>query len=376
MKKIVFCIPDMIVGGVETVLGQTLISLSKHSNIELTVCFHMPLAEPFWIEWFNNHNNIITHVCFPAGPIFERVKTHIPVVENIRRIFFSLYKKYRRVIFKYKFRNHDVLVDYKNGSFYKEFSYCKKKKTVTWLHSSYNYFAESKLYSRFCKYDKIVCITDACLEEIANNYPDIKDKLIRIYNPSDYENIAKKASAGCSLPYTFFVCVSRLDKDKDVGTVIKAFDVFWRKEKQPECKLVIIGDGINANFFQSLAASQLSKNDIIFLGKIPEPFGYMHDSLAQILSSYSEGLPTVMIEASACGTLNIASDCPNGPKEIALNGKAGLLFKPGNVEQLAEIMSDVWNNKIDKEEIISNARKELKRFDANVIASQILKLID
>ena len=77
------------------------------------------------------------------------------------------------------------------------------------------------------------------------------------------------------------------------------------------------------------------------------PFVYMKNALVNVLSSYGEGLPTVLIESAAVDTLNIASDCKYGPREILLNGDGGLLFEPGNVEQLAKCFDDVYNKKID-----------------------------
>ena len=76
------------------------------------------------------------------------------------------------------------------------------------------------------------------------------------------------------------------------------------------------------------------------------------------------------------GTLNIASDCPNGPREILLDGKAGVLFKPGNVDELAKALSDVWNKKINVKTMINNTTKSLSRFDADNIVSQIMDLVN
>ncbi len=374
MKKVVFCIPPMTIGGVETIFGQTLQSLLKHPDIDITIFFHMPLSEPFWIDWFAKRPEIKQVVCFPLGEKFEKLKSKIPVIEHIRKFFFSIYKKYRITKIRKKIDNFDVVIDYVTSNSIKLLRYIKQPK-ITWIHSSYNYFMDNKLYDRVFLYDKIVCITDGCLNEITKNHPAQAKKLVRIYNPCDYKSIERKSKAGCNLPYKYFLCVSRLDVDKDIPTVINAFDKFWAQEKHPDCYLVIIGDGNKATDFKQLAKSKASHKNIVFLGKIPEPFGYMKNSIAHILSSYSEGLPTVMIEAAACGTLNIASDCPNGPHEIVLDGKAGILFKPGDSGQLAQIMSDVWNERINRQDLINKATESLSRFDADKITEQIIELL-
>ena len=101
----------------------------------------------------------------------------------------------------------------------------------------------------------------------------------------------------------------------------------------------------------------------------------MKGAIANILSSKSEGLPTVLIESIAIGTINISSDCRNGPSEILCDGAGGLLFEPGNAEQLAKCMDAVFNNRIDIKNMKSVAYNGLKRFDADRISKDIIRLI-
>ena len=86
-------------------------------------------------------------------------------------------------------------------------------------------------------------------------------------------------------------------------------------------------------------------------------------------------MPTVLTESMIVGTINISSDCKCGPREVLLNGKAGLLFEPGNIEQLAKCMDDIYNKKIDIKQMIMKATKSLNRFDADKIVDEIISLI-
>ena len=64
------------------------------------------------------------------------------------------------------------------------------------------------------------------------------------------------------------------------------------------------------------------------------PYKYIIKSDIFILSSIYEGLPNVLLEAMTLKKIIISSNCQTGPKEILNNGKYGIMFKPGSVEDL------------------------------------------
>ena len=143
-----------------------------------------------------------------------------------------------------------------------------------------------------------------------------------------------------------------MSADKDIITVLNGFNVFWLSNKKPNIKLIIVGDGNKANDYKKYANNLESSKQIVFVGATKNPFGYMKNARANILSSFSEGLPTVLIESMILGTLNIASDCKCGPREILLNGDGGMLFQPGNVSDLAKCMTDVYNKNVDVKKMV------------------------
>ncbi|MCM1294133.1 MAG: glycosyltransferase [Muribaculaceae bacterium] len=272
------------------------------------------------------------------------------------------------------FVNTDVFIDYKNMEFSRELAMTDRPK-IAWCHGSINFFNNEKLIKKLPMYDKLVCLTDSFVSDFKTKYPQYADRIVRIYNPIDCDAIRRTSETQKKIDGKYFVVVSRLDCDKDIETVIHAFDKFWTTENEPDIRLIIVGGGSKAKHLQSIANKLPSASNIMFTGPIPQPFGYMRDAIANILSSYNEGLPTVLIEAMAVGTLNISSDCPNGPAEILLNSDAGLLFAPGDTEKLSQIMSDIWNGRIDTKEKITVATCSLSRFNANNIINEIYNLI-
>lgn len=376
--KVGFFIPDMIIGGVESVFIQTLEQMSASGNFDITVFMQNPLQEPFYIDWFKNNPDIKLITLSPLGNNFENAAKYMRFfpLSNIRKIIYGLYKKYRNWI---AIHNHicddlDILIDYKNCSFTKLFNKLPQPK-VTWIHGSINFFEQCNLIQHIMLYDKFVCLSDSFINDFAAKYPQYADKFVRIYNPIDCDKVRKLAETKSPIRGKYFACVSRQDYDKDIKTVITAFDKFYTSENAPDVKLVLVGDGNMSNELQKYAKTLQSGKNIIFTGAQPIPFPYMRGAMAHILSSYNEGMGMVLLESAALGVLNISSNCPNGPAEILENGKSGLLFPVGDADELAKIIKDIWHNKISTDIITQNATTSLARFSTSTIALEISNMI-
>lgn len=376
--RVLFCIPNMVIGGVEFVFVRTLTELLKDNDLEISVIFSSPLTEPVFVDWFNNHPQIQTHIAFPLCQWFESFKDKCRCfpLKQIRKLIFSIYKNFKRIQLAHSdfIKKQDVIIDYANFGFVKEIRHIHKPK-ITWVHGSINYFNNNKFYDKTKYYDKIVVLSESIKQDLSQQYPDIADKLVHIYNPINLSEIMTKSAHAAVPSGCYFACVSRLDYDKDIETLLYAFEKFWLSENKPNVKLYIIGGGTKENEFKACSATLKSGKHIVFTGKQSNPFGYMRGAMAHILSSYNEGLPTVLIETAAVGTLNISSNCKSGPAEILMHGRAGVLFEPGNAEELACIMSDVYAGRIDADKLIRNGTTGLSRFTPDSIIPQITKLI-
>jgi len=379
MKKInvTFFIHSMTIGGSELVLLRTLQKLEKCQDIKLSVVLHKSITEPFFIEYFQKHTNIKLYVIYKWYRLFD-IKDKISVfpLNQIYKFIINKYKRWRRFVLRQTklFKETDVFIDYRNLESIYEIS-IQSRPVIGWFHGSINYFNNSGCLKRTKRLDKLVCLTDSFVSDFKQMYPGMSDKILRIYNPIDINAIRKAVNEAEHFSGKYFCVVSRQDTDKDIETTIHAFEQFYQNENKPDVKLLLVGAGPLTPTLKEIARKQESANNIIFTGSVTNPFGYMYGAMANILSSYNEGLPTVLIEAQALGVLNISSDCKSGPREILMDGDAGLLFEPGNAAELAQHMSDVYNNRIDTQTMIQNATDGLVRFRADTVSKQIISLI-
>ena len=373
--KIAFCLRDMQLGGVESVLIRTLDKLSKYKNIDISMITYVNVKEAQYVEYFRTHPNIKCYSLYPC-PFLGTQLPHFFLWRLIIHFMRSIYRTFKRQFVMRRFKDIDVFIDYHDFGFAKELKYIKTAKKIAWFHSSINVFIKRQFINKINVYDKIVVLTDEFINSFDAIYPNQKQNLIRIYNPIDIDDIKQKSNQKIkAIKGDYFCAVSRLTPDKDIKTLLSGFDLFWNKNNQPNIKLVIVGDGNKKEEYKNYAQGLKACEQIVFVGIQKNPFAYMKGAMAHILSSYGEGLPTVLIESMVVETVNVAGYCKCGPREILLDGRAGMLFEPGNSVQLAECMGDIYNNKINVKKMIDEATKSLKRFDADEIVKEIKKLI-
>lgn len=113
---------------------------------------------------------------------------------------------------------------------------------------------------------------------------------------------------------------------------------------------------------------------IVFLGSKPfvEAIGIMKASDIVINPSYTEGLPTTLIEAALCSKAIIATDV-GGTNEIVTDGVSGRLIAPHQPKQIAQALASLLADGSEREkmgELVYQAAK--KRFDWKINAHTFL----
>jgi glycosyltransferase involved in cell wall biosynthesis len=203
------------------------------------------------------------------------------------------------------------------------------------------------LYCWILKRSFVITITDA----LGKHFRIEKySKRRTIYN-GIYE---KEKTALMILKEKFFLCASRISKEKGLSDVVRAFSLFH--QTYPNYSLVIAGKG-SPHYIEELmciAKEGKCEESIVFLGHIDNPFEYMKKAKALIVGSYNEGFGRMTAEAAFAGCLVIGRNS-GGTKEI-LDKTGGYSFI--DYDGIVKAMKDI--EQLSDEEYLEKATQAQK----------------
>jgi glycosyltransferase involved in cell wall biosynthesis len=190
---------------------------------------------------------------------------------------------------------------------------------------------------------KIVAVSKGVADDLGILLSMSTDRINVIHNPVVKEELFTLSNLPVTHPWfankliPVALSVGRLTPQKDYETLLRALSIAKRKR---DLRLMILGEGeLRPSLEASIEKLGLIE-DVVLPGFTENPFAYMRQADMFVLSSLWEGLPTVLIEAMACGVPVISTDCPSGPDEILENGKWGRLVPVGDANALAQAMLD------------------------------------
>jgi glycosyltransferase involved in cell wall biosynthesis len=100
------------------------------------------------------------------------------------------------------------------------------------------------------------------------------------------------------------------------------------------------------------------------------PYPWMAHARLMLLSSDYEGFPMVLVEALACGTPIVSTDCPHGPAEILTGPLARWLVPVRDAPAFARKIDEALDSQID-----AGAAPVLAALDPAAVARQYAELI-
>ncbi|MDH4079717.1 MAG: glycosyltransferase [Nitrospira sp.] len=190
--------------------------------------------------------------------------------------------------------------------------------------------------------DAVVAISQGVADDLARTIGISAEWVKVIYNPVVNDELLAKAQE--PIDHSWFrndappvvLGVGRLTEAKDFPILIRAFA---RVRAQRQARLMILGEGGLRPQLEALVRQLGLKDDVALPGFVANAFAYMAHAAVFVFSSRWEGFGNVLVEAMACGTPVVSTDCPSGPREILEDGRWGRLVPVGDVDGLAGAMA-------------------------------------
>ena len=155
----------------------------------------------------------------------------------------------------------------------------------------------------------------------------------------------------------------------------KGFDLLlqaWAKiEKHfPDWELAIYGMGDRSPYENLARQLGVDMNRCHLNGSTQNIKKEYLESSLFVFSSRFEGFGMVLIEAMACGLPVVSFDCPCGPRDIVSHDEDGLLVPSGDIDKLANAMSQLMDSYELRHQMAKNAICNVRRFQIDEIADR------
>ena len=310
MKKIVFGITSMNIGGAEKTLVDLLNNLIDDYDITLFTIYSNGVL-------LNNLNKDIKVIS-----LFNKKYEDLNILKKKILGMSFFFKPYIKLVYnKYIKNKFDTEVAFLEGPITNLFSIKSKSKKIAWVHTdlSKHYKNDIWKYKKYYdNYDRIVfvsneakkgfesIITNNVTKEVIHNYIDelqVKEKS-KEFIPKE---INKKEIS--------FLSVSRLVVAKALNRLILVSKKLI--EEGYNHKVYIIGEGPLRKDLETLIDSLNMKDTFILLGERTNPYPYIKACDYFVIPSIYEGYPMVAVESIILQKRIISTD--TGAKEALLN---------------------------------------------------------
>ncbi len=155
-------------------------------------------------------------------------------------------------------------------------------------------------------FDNIVVISEGVKKALKNNF-EITENIYEIPNSVDIEKIKKLSNEKIKLPREhLFTTLGRLDNNKNQILLLKACKLV--KKYREDFKIYLLGDGEGRKKLEEYIEENDLEENVQILGFKENPYPYIKNSIATVLTSFSEGFSLALAESSILDTPIISTD--------------------------------------------------------------------
>ena len=378
MKKVLFVLPSLGVGGLERVLV-TFANLFAGAGYDVTVLT------------FDDGQALASELLPSVRFVHKKPKPH-PIgkrIPYIRHRFYddglwetraSAKRLYNYYVGKEKY---DVEIAFFRGRSVKIVSGSDNPDSIklAWVHNDYsvcggvtaNFKNEKLLKKAYDAFDCVIPVSLLAAEKFRERI-GFSGLVRTVYNPIPIKEIVEKSSAPCPQVKKGFtiVGVGRLVDAKGFDRLIEAFD-YAVKRTGRECELWIVGGGEKQ---ESLAKqiADLNLKNVFLLGARTNPFPFMAQADLIVCSSRFEGFNLTVAEGLSLGKPVLSTNC-TGPTEILKNGEYGLICE-NSTKGLQTALTDILSDPEVLLPLKGKAADRAKDFDQGRIMGRLEELLN
>jgi len=171
------------------------------------------------------------------------------------------------------------------------------------------------------------------------------------------------------------IAAGRISPVKQFDLLIDAWALVY--QYQPDWQLHIYGeDYLDTKAKLDQKIIDLGLNEVIKIkNSVPSLETILSDYSIYAMTSESECFPTVLLEALSVGVPVVSFDCPNGPRNIILDGQDGVLVSQYDIQSFALAMIDMMQNQSKRQKMGTYAKQNVKRFSTQNVMGQWQQLL-
>ncbi|MPQ42281.1 glycosyltransferase [Clostridium tarantellae] len=394
MKKVLFMVSSMKIGGVEKSL-LSLLSVIPKDKYEVTILMLEKKGGfldklPQWVkveevQWFKKIKPIIMQPPKETIKSYIKNKEYFKILPFIYSYFMSEKKNDRHIYYKHVFTHvpkhkeeYDVAIAYAGPTDVIDYYIAHKikaKKKISWIHFDISkHKVNSKLYTKlYEKFHKIFVVSKEAKIHLDNIIPKAKHKtetFLNIVSKTLINNMSKeKIDMDESFNGIKVVTVGRLSKEKGQDLAIKALHKL--KKEGYKVKWYCVGEGPARNEYENLIEELNLENEFILLGATNNPYPYIAKSDIYVQTSRHEGFCLTLAEAKCLNKPIVTTDF-TGAKEQINHGENGYIVSCDENELYKEIK--VLIEDIEKRKSFEKALS-LEHFDTTTEVNKLYQAI-
>lgn len=356
MKKILFAIEGLNGGGAEKVFINLLNNMNfKDYKVTVVLLF----KEGIYLNSIPKEVEILS--------VFNETNSRVK-----RKLCHYLLSLFGNVLYKKVIKDdYDYEISFLEGLATKFIfkSDNEKSKKLAWIHTDMlnnhwtkRYFFKNEEEVMYNKFNKLAFVSNETKNKFYRKFTNVNTDGVVSYNIIDTNDIIKQSQEYEVEENIDIIAVGRLCEVKGYDILIKAFS--YVVKEVTNAKLTIIGDGELRDELANLCKELSIEENVVFTGFVKNPYPYLKKAKVFVMSSRTEGFPTVLCEAITLDKLIISTRCP-GSEEILDNGKYGLMVDQECIEDLSEAIKTMLLDENINSQYLNSVTEGKKIFDVD-----------